>query len=521
MRIGNRLLAALFFRHRRRWNAMRDHPAAHQHRAFRRLLAVGEGTAFGREHGLRGGMDYKQLRERVPIRRYEDFEPYLARIRAGERDVLAPGRPRYWARTAGTTGKDKLVPIYPGGIAQTQRTSRTGLALHFMEHPDADVVGKEILLLGSCSALGNEAGLPAGFMSSIMVRELPWFLSRTVLPGTQVDHLLDWSSKIEAIFEMTRGKDICIVAGMPPWISAFFRFVVQKTGKPVLHLWPNLSLVIHSGVAMDSYREEIRRFLGSPATGRRFPSFKNAFAATEGNFAVQECDAETDMTLIADEVFYEFILLDAYLAGPEQAQASRVPLESVRPGEEYVMVLHTPGGFWGYVIGDTVRFSSTAPYRIQISGRTTQFLNVAGEKLSVEQVLAAMNAASHEADAVVEELTLFPRNVEAGQGTFLPGHEWLIEFSRQPKDADLFLGALDAELCRLNPLYRVRRGSSFGETPLLAAPAVCALKRGTYQSWQTRSGRQGGHFKVPRISSSESFKLELLRESAMHARIGA
>ena len=120
---------------------------------------------------------------------------------------------------------------------------------------------------------------------------------------------------------------------------------------------------------------------------------------------------------------------------------------------------------------------------------------------------------AHEADAVVEELTLFPRNVEAGQGTFLPGHEWLIEFSRQPKDADLFLGALDAELCRLNPLYRVRRGSSFGETPLLAAPAVCALKRGTYQSWQTRSGRQGGHFKVPRISSSESFKLELLRES--------
>jgi GH3 auxin-responsive promoter len=469
-------------------------------------VRVGRATRFGHEHGLDGARDYEGFRRRVPLRRYEDFQPMLDLIRAGTPDVLAPGRPRYWGRTGGTTGKDKLLPIYPSAIAQSRRTFELALALHLARHPAMGLWGKKLLFLGSCAPLTEEAGLPSGFMSSIMVNELSPLVRGLILPGKRADHLPGWSEKVAAILRMTRDEDVVIAAGMPPWLCAFFRYVQQETGRAVRELWPNLSLVLHSGVSVDGYRASLEQLLGGDGP---LPTFRNAFGATEGNFGIQERDEDRDLLLVADEVFYELAPLDDYLAG--RGEQARRPISAARVGEEYALVLTTPGGLWSYVIGDTVRFTSVRPHRFVISGRTAQFLNAAGEKVSVDQVVQAVAAACARADAAVEEHTLFPLAAAPAGGRLLPGHEWVVEFRRRPSSLRAFLGAVDQALCEQNPLYRVRRSSRFGDTALLSPPVLRALRPGTYAAWQAARGRLGGHFKVPRISSDEALRQELMK----------
>lgn len=503
----SRILSLALAGTRRRFEAMkRDQPAA-QARALRRLVRAGRDTRFGRAHGLQRVRDYQDFRRLVPLRRYEDFQPMLDLIRAGEPDVLARGRPRYWARTGGTTGKDKLLPIYPSAIAQSRRTFELALALHLARHPEMGLWGKKLLFLGSCSPLSVEAGLPSGFMSSIMAHEFSPLVRRIILPGQRVDHLPGWSEKIAAILQMTRGEDVVIAAGMPPWLCAFFRYAQQETGRSVRELWPNLSLVLHSGVSVDGYRATLEQLLGGGAGP--LPSLRNAFGATEGNFAIQERDEDRDLLLVADEVFYELVPLDDYLAG--RGEQARRPISEAREGVEYALVLTTPGGLWSYVLGDTVRFTSVRPHRFVISGRTAQFLNAAGEKVSVEQVVQAVAKACARAGAAVEEHTLFPLDPAPGGGRLLPGHEWMVEFSRRPSSLRAFLEAVDQALCEQNPLYRVRRSSRFGDTALLSPPVLRALRPGTYAAWQSARGRQGGHFKVPRISLDETLRQELMK----------
>src|SRR6185369_12511818 len=209
----SRILSLALAGTRRRFEAMKRDQAAAQVRALRRLVRAGRDTRFGREHGLDGVRDYRDFRRRVPLRRYDDFQPMLDLIRAGAPDVLARGRPRYWGRTGGTTGKDKLLPIYPASVAQSRRSFELALALHLARHPGMGLWGKKLLFLGSCAPLTLEAGLPSGFMSSIMVNELSPLVRRTILPGKRVDHLPGWSEKIAAILRMTRGEDVVIAAG--------------------------------------------------------------------------------------------------------------------------------------------------------------------------------------------------------------------------------------------------------------------------------------------------------------------
>lgn len=514
---------------RRRWERMQRDPIEQQRQAFRARMAACAASAFGLEHGLRADTTYEAFRRKVPLRDYDQLRPYFERIEAGEPDVLCPGRPKYWGRTGGTTAvRNKWIPIYDEAIVQSRKTFMTGLLLHLIEHPDSSVAHrfwrKKILFLGSCSALGEHAGLPAGFMSSVMAREMSPLFARVMLPGTRVDALPDWSAKVDAIWELTRGKSISIAAGMPPWLTAFFRTVVERSGRPVLEVWPELRFIIHSGVAMDNYRAEIEKLLG-PRHAQ--VSFKNGYGATEGNFAVQARDADTDMTLITDGVFYEFVPLGAYLEGSAAIAETRVPLEQVRPGVEYVLVLTTPGGLTGYVIGDTVTFSHVPgkddvlrPYRFRISGRTAQFLNHAGEKVSAAQVTGAIAAAAERFGMTVAEFTLFPIDAGTAQTGFVPGHEWIVELTNDVPPLEhlrAFALTIDAELARANSLYELRRSSRFGNTPLLAAPRLNFVPRGTYAAWQKRQQREGGHFKVPRICDSEPLRAELGREA--NARI--
>jgi hypothetical protein len=500
MRGESTLLSALTWRSRQRHRTLLNEAPRLQARAFRRLLAGAQGTRFADDHRLSRVRELGEYQRKVPLRSYTDYEPYWQQIRASVPDVLLAGKPRYWARTGGTTSAEKLIPIYRQGIAQSRGSFGLGLAVHRAQHPGMSLLGARILYLGSCAPLSERDGLPTGFMSSILASELPAYTRALLLPGKRVDHIPDWQTKTERIFELMQGQRISMVAGMPPWLCAFFRHLVERTGRPVLDTWPDISLVLHSGVAMDSYREAICELLAGDAR-ERLPRFMNGFGSTEGNFAFQDDETRSDMLLISDEVCFEFVPMDELLANKETAR--RLSLHEVRIGEDYALVLNTPGGLYGYLIGDTVRFTSLAPPRIVITGRTAQMLNHAGEKVSVEQLTRALASAATEAGARITEFSVCPARLALGDNAhdFAPGHRWLVEFAEPPHERARFIAALDSALSAENPLYALRRRANVGRTPLFAAPALCELPPGSFARWQAAQGRLGGHFKIPRVAS--------------------
>ena len=126
-------------------------------------------------------------------------------------------------------------------------------------------------------------------------------------------------------------------------------------------------------------------------------------------------------------IFYEFILVHDYKSN----NFHRIDLSEVKIGENYLMVISTSAGLWGYNTGDTVRFTSTNPYKVVVTGRIKQQLSAFGEHVIVEEVEKAMEAAVLKTKNIINEFTvapLFKSSVNKNSG-----HEWFIEFEGTPK----------------------------------------------------------------------------------------
>jgi hypothetical protein len=169
------------------------------------------------------------------------------------------------------------------------------------------------------------------------------------------------------------------------------------------------------------------------------------------------------------------------------------------------MVISTNSGLWRYAIGDTVRFVSVAPYRIRITGRTKHFINVFGEELVIENAETALSVACEKTGGLVTNFTAGP--IFFGADKQKGGHEWIIEFSKQPEDIEHFTQLLDEELRRLNSDYDAKRYKDMA----LLAPKIHVAPQDTFYHWMKRKGKLGGQNKVPRLSNSREFLDDLLQ----------
>jgi hypothetical protein len=172
-------------------------------------------------------------------------------------------------------------------------------------------------------------------------------------------------------------------------------------------------------------------------------------------------------------------------------------------GKNYAIVITTNAGLWRYLVGDTVRFTSLSPFRIQVSGRTRLFINAFGEELIIENAEEAMARACEATGAVVSDFTacpVFMTEKETG------AHEWLIEFEQAPADLNVFIDRLDAELMVVNTDYAAKRSFDLN----LRRPIVKVLPAGTFYAWLRSKGKIGGQHKVPRLANDRVHVDEIL-----------
>ncbi|MCC3153384.1 GH3 auxin-responsive promoter family protein [Hymenobacter sp. BT770] len=492
---------------------IRQQPHEVQARLLRQLLARAQATEWGQRYGFRERMAADDFAQRVPVSTYEQLYPELEKVLRGQPNVLWPGRPRWFAKSSGTTNaRSKYIPVTAEALhACHYRAGRDMLALSTHFYPQERLLAGKTLSLGGAHLPNpfrpQEPASRIGDVSALIMQQLPWWAEQMRTPPLALALLDEWEEKIERIAAHVLTQDVRTLAGVPTWMVVLLRRVVALAGAAdITQVWPNLRLFLHGAVAFGPYRELFRQLI--PDVRMRYLEI---YSASEGYFALQDQPDSEDLLLLLDHgIYYEFLPADQW-AAPDPRP---VPLAEVELHRPYALVISTNAGLWRYLVGDTVRFTSLAPYRVRITGRTKHFLNAFGEEVVIENAEAAVAAASRATGAAVRDFTAAPVWFAVDSASSRGGHEWAIEFASDACLPDLakFGAVLDATLCELNSDYAAKRHRSLA----LAPPRLRAVPAGTFEAWLASQGKLGGQHKVPRLLNSRAV-LEAVLQSAAEA----
>lgn len=463
-----------------------------------RLLADAAGTQWAAAHRYAPGMDYDRFAERTPISTYDDFKDDIDRMRRGEADVLCKGRVKWYAKSSGTTNdKSKFIPVSARYLRDTHYAGGTdAVALYLRNNPKSRLFdGRALILGGSHAPNYNLPHSLVGDLSSILIENINPLVNLVRTPSKKVALLSDFEEKRDRIAAVASRQNVTNLSGVPSWMMAVLNRVIELTGKPICEVWPNLEVFFHGGVAFTPYREQYHRLIANPGM-----HYMETYNASEGFFGLQDDPADPAMLLMIDYgVFYEFIPLED--VGMPEAQA--VPLWEVETGRNYAMVITTTGGLWRYMIGDTVRFTQTDPYKFVITGRTKSFINAFGEELIVDNAERGLQAACAATGAQVKDYTAAPVFMN-DRGSCR--HQWLIEFDRPPQSLEAFAEKLDQALQTLNSDYEAKRYKNL----TLQRLEVIAAPKGLFDLWLKSKGKLGGQHKVPRLCNDRRIMDEVL-----------
>ena len=471
---------------RARVMAAAANPHAAQAKVLARLLAEGRKTSFGESHKLASAQTHRDFAARVPLRDYEALKPYFDRVVAGEPDVLWPGRPRYFAKTSGTTSGAKYIPITSASLPNHFGTARNALFNYYAQTGHGDWLDGKLIFLSGSPALTHTNGIPTGRLSGISNHLIPAWLKRSQLPSYRVNCIEDWETKLDAIIQETVGRDLRLISGIPPWVQMYFERLLQHTGKScVKDVFPNFSMFVYGGVNYEPYRAQLENLIGG-----RVASVET-YPASEGFIAFQDRGPGEGLLLNVDSgIFFEFVPLDQF----GKSGAERLTLQEVERDVDYAIVLSSNAGLWAYSLGDTVRFVSLSPYRVIVSGRVKHFISAFGEHVIGAEVEASMQLALRQNGGRITEFHVAPQ-VNPSQGE-LPHHEWLVDFAVAPVDVKAFAKTLDEALQEKNIYYRdLREGSVLGQAK------VTPTSPGAFRRYMESVGRLGGQNKAPRLAN--------------------
>ena len=471
-----------------------------QRRVMTHLVQQGQRTQYGKTWGMNNVRTYEDFANRMPVTTYEELKGPIDRMRHGEADVLWPGVVKWFAKSSGTTNdKSKFIPVSADGLKNIHyKGGKDAVALYLRNNPKSKLFdGRSLILGGSHSPNYNVANSIVGDLSAILIENINPLANLVRVPKKSIALMPDFEAKREAIARQTLHANITHLSGVPSWMLSVLVRVLELSGKNTLaEVWPGLEVFFHGGIAFGPYREQYHHLVGSSQM-----QYMETYNASEGFFGLQDAPGDESMLLMLDyDVFYEFIPMDEF----GRDNATIVPLWGVVPGQNYAMVISTSCGLWRYIIGDTVMFTSTQPYKFKITGRTKYFINAFGEELIMDNAEQGLAYACKTTGAEVLEYTAAPVFMDAEAKC---RHQWLIEFSRQPSSLDAFAKALDQRLQQLNSDYEAKRHKDI----TLQQLEVVVARPNLFNDWLKSKGKLGGQHKVPRLGNSRKNIDELLQ----------
>lgn len=476
-----------------------DNPVQTQQNVFKDIIRQAKKTKFGIDHHFDSINTFQDFSKKVPVRDYEALKPYIDRVVQGEENVLWKGKPLYFAKTSGTTSGAKHIPLTKESMPFHIEAARNAILHYIHETGNADFVNGKMIFLQGSPILEEKNGIQLGRLSGIVAHFVPKYLQKNRMPTFETNCIEDWETKVNAIVEETFHEDMTVISGIPSWVQMYFEKLQQKASKPVGELFKNFNLFIYGGVNFEPYRAKFENLIS-----RKVDSIE-LFPASEGFFAYQDSQKEKGMLLLLNSgIFYEFIKSEEFFTDPETSGPRRYTIGEVELNVNYVLIISTNAGLWGYNIGDTVQFTSLKPYRVIVSGRIKHFISAFGEHVIGKEVEQALKQAMENTSIQINEFTVAPQ-ITPTDG--LPYHEWFIEFENDPENVEAFAEAIDNVMRSQNTYY-----DDLIVGKVLRKLVITKVAKNSFQDYMKSIGKLGGQNKIPRLSNDRTIVDLLKRE---------
>lgn len=457
-----------------------------QEKWMQKLIKVGRETSYGKDHNFDKIKTYQDFKKYVPLADYEQFRPYVAQIDAGQNDVLWKGRPKYYAKTSGTTSGAKYIPLTKQSIPNHFGTARNAIFNYIATTGKGDFLDGKLIFLSGSPTLEKKGDILLGRLSGISNHLVPKWLKKSQLPSYETNCIEEWEAKLDKIVEETAKQDMRLISGIPPWVQMYYERLLEYTGKKtVLEVFPNFSMFVYGGVNFEPYRAKLEELVGG-----KIPSVET-YPASEGFLAFQDQQENNGLLLnVNSGIFFEFVPATEIF----EENPTRLSLKEVELGVNYAIIINSNAGLWGYNIGDTVEFVSKAPYRILVTGRIKHFISAFGEHVIGKEVETAMNTTAQKLGIRTIEYTVAPQ-VNPPKGK-LPYHEWFVAFDNPPEDLVSFAKQVDELMQEQNIYYK-----DLINDKVLQTLKIRPLRSDAFQQYMKSIGKLGGQNKVPRLAN--------------------
>lgn len=474
-------------------------PAETQNETLHSLLEKAKHTAFGKYHAfdqiLAADYPAKAFSEKVPYHDYDSiYNQWWKKQREGHKDITWPGLNRYFAVTSGTTSASKYIPVTEDMLESIRKTGlKQIMSLSKYDLP-SDFFERQIMMLGSSTALKENSGFLEGEISGISASRIPFWFKNYYKPGEEISSIADWDERVQKIAEEARKWDIGSISGIPSWIELMMKKVIEYHQVDNIHeIWPHLSVFTPGGVAFEPHRKSFEKLLAHPLI------YIDTYLASEGFLAFQNRPDTAAMELVLDNgLYFEFVPFtpeNMTEDGAVDQKAKALTIGEVEQGKDYILLISTVAGAWRYMIGDTVMFTDIERAEIKITGRTKFFLNVVGSQLSVYQMDKGIEAVQEKFDLTIPEYTVaaVKRN-----GEYI--HHWYLGIEEGTADDVQVAQFLDNYLQENNKNYKVARHKALKDVKVTLIPAA------QFFDYNEKQKKKGGQVKFPRVMKAEDFK---------------
>lgn len=477
----------------------KKHPIEVQNEVLMNLIKSAKNTEIGKKYGFETIDDYETFSNKVPVSTYEDFFKYINRSIKGEENIFWNTEIKWYAQSSGTTNsKSKFIPVSKESLEECHyKAGKDVLCIYMNNNEDSNLFSGKSLRLGGSKKIQNNGNKYFGDLSAILIDNLPIWAELMSAPNNEISLMDKWDEKLNAIIKNTINEDVTSLAGVPSWMLIMInKILAEKNIKSIKEIWENLEVYFHGGVDFKPYKNQFIKALGNNVR------FYEIYNASEGFFAIQDRNDKNDMLLMLDYgIYFEF---QEFNSRSLKDNNQIVNLSKVKLNTNYAIIISTNAGLWRYKIGDTIKFTSLKPFRIQITGRTKNFINAFGEELIIENTDLALNKTLSKHNSTIFEYTVAPSFINKDKSGF---HQWLIEFHKKPKNISQFEKDLDLNLQKINTDYKAKRFKNITMSQL----EIVEAKNNLFFNWLKLNDKLGGQNKVPRLSNDRKIIEELLK----------
>ena len=264
--VSTKLVGKFFAPRRKKIELYNTQAEALQEQVFRKLIKNAAHTEWGTKYDYAHIQSYSDF-QRVPIQTYEDIKGDVDRMRHGEKDILWPGQVKWYAKSSGTTNdKSKFIPVSPDGLKNIHYMGgKDAVSLYLGINPDSKFFsGKGLILGGSHSPNYNLKDSLVGDLSAILIQNINPLVNLIRVPSKEIALLSEFEEKVERIADTTIHQNVTNLSGVPSWMLAVIKRILEKTGaKHLNEVWPNLEVFFHGGVCFTPYREQYKQIITS------------------------------------------------------------------------------------------------------------------------------------------------------------------------------------------------------------------------------------------------------------------